>query len=100
MILTEESFSQSVASKNIMIVDFWAEWCGPCRRLSPILDEISSEYNIEIGKVNIDDYPELASKYNISSIPAIIVFEKGIPVKNIVGAQPKHKMIKELEGWL
>jgi thioredoxin 1 len=100
MILTEESFSQSVASKNIMIVDFWAEWCGPCKRLSPILDEISSEYNIEIGKVNIDDYPELASKYNISSIPAIIVFEKGIPVKNIVGAQPKHKMIKELEGWL
>jgi thioredoxin 1 len=100
MILTEESFSQSVASKNIMIVDFWAEWCGPCKKLSPILDEISSEYNIEIGKVNIDDYPELASKYNISSIPAIIVFEKGIPVKNIVGAQPKHKMIKELEGWL
>jgi thioredoxin 1 len=100
MILTEESFSQQVTSKNIMIVDFWAEWCGPCRRLSPILDEISSEYNIEIGKVNIDDYPELASKYNISSIPAIIVFEKGVPVKNIVGAQPKHKMIKELEGWL
>jgi thioredoxin 1 len=100
MILTEELFDQEVLDKNIVIVDFWAPWCGPCKRLSPILDEISLEYNVAIKKLNIDDYPEVASKYNISSIPAVVVFENGIPVKNIIGAQPKHKMVQELEGWL
>ena len=100
MILTEELFDQEVLDKNIVIVDFWAPWCGPCKRLSPILDEISLEYNVAIKKLNIDDYPEVASKYNISSIPAVVVFENGIPVKNIIGAQPKHKIVQELEGWL
>ncbi len=100
MILTDEVFDQEVLDKNIVVVDFWAPWCGPCEKLSPILDEISLEYNVAIKKLNIDDYPEVASKYNISSIPSVIVFENGIPVKNIIGAHPKHKMVKELEGWL
>ena len=85
MILTDEVFDQEVLDKNIVVVDFWAPWCGPCERLSPILDEISLEYNVAIKKLNIDDYPEVASKYNISSIPSVVVFENGIPVKNIIG---------------
>lgn len=100
MILTEESFQQELDSNNVIIVDFWAEWCSPCKKISPILDEISSEYNAIIGKINIDDYPKIAEKYNVTSIPTMMVFEKGVPVKTIIGAQPKHKLVKEFEGWL
>lgn len=100
MILTEESFQQDLDNNNVIIVDFWAEWCTPCKKVSPILDEISSEYNSIIGKINIDDYPKIAEKYNVSSIPTMIVFEKGVPVKTVIGAQPKHKLVQEFEGWL
>lgn len=64
------------------------------------MDEISSEYNIKIAKVHVDENPEIPPKYEVSSIPTIMVFEKGIPVKKIIGAKPKHKLVKELEGWL
>lgn len=100
MNLTFETFSKALEDNNILIVDFWADWCGPCRKVAPILDEISSEYNIEIAKVNVDENSELSSKYEVSSIPTILVFEKGIPVKKLIGAQPKHKLIEELQGWL
>lgn len=100
MNLTTETFSKALESNNILIVDFWADWCGPCLKVAPILDEISSEYNAIIVKVHVDKNPELSSKYEVSSIPTIMVFEKGIPVKKLVGAYPKHKLVKELEGWL
>ena len=100
MHLTSETFSKALDNNDIVIVDFWADWCGPCIKMAPILDEISSEYQAEILKVHVDENPDISSKYEISSIPTIVVFEKGIPVKKIVGAHPKHKMIKELEGWL
>jgi thioredoxin 1 len=100
MNLTTETFTKALGSNNILIVDFWADWCGPCLKVAPILDEISSEYNATIVKVHVDENPELSSKYEVSSIPTIMVFEKGIPVKKLVGAYPKHKLVKELEGWL
>ena len=100
MNLTSETFSKALGDNDILIVDFWADWCGPCNKVAPILDEISSEYNTTILKVHVDENPELSSKYEVSSIPTIMVFEKGVQVKKIIGAQPKHKMIKELEGWL
>jgi len=100
MNLTTETFSKALESNNILIVDFWADWCGPCLKVAPILDEISSEYNAIIVKVHVDENPELSTKYEVSSIPTIMVFEKGIPVKKLVGAYPKHKLVKELEGWL
>jgi thioredoxin 1 len=100
MKLDKDNFDEVLAKNTITIIDFWAEWCGPCRKVSPILDEISSEYNVVIGKLNVDEFPEIASKYNVSSIPNMIVFENGIPVKSIIGAQPKHKLIKEFESWL
>ena len=98
--LTEETFSKSLGENNIMIVDFWADWCGPCLKVAPILEEVEHEYNIQIAKVHVDEQTELAQKYEITSIPTLLVFEKGIPVKKLVGAYPKHKLIKELEGWI
>lgn len=100
MNLTSETFSKALEDNSVLIVDFWADWCGPCLKVLPILDEISSEYNIKIAKVHVDENPEIPSKYEVSSIPTIMVFEKGIPVKKIIGAKPKHKLVKELEGWL
>ena len=100
MNLTSETFSKALEDNTILIVDFWADWCGPCKKIAPILDEISQEYGIEIGKVHVDQEIDLASKYEISSIPTLVVFENGIPVKKLVGAHPKHKLIKEFEGWL
>ena len=84
----------------LKVIDFWAPWCGPCKQVEPILEEISKEYNILVGKLNVDDFPEISQKYQISSIPTMIVFENGIRVKQITGALPKHKLVKELDGWL
>ena len=100
MKLTSETFSKALDENNILIVDFWAEWCGPCRMVAPVLDEIQKEYQVPIAKLNIDEHPELADKYQIRSIPAMIVFEKGVPVKTVIGARPKHILVKEFEGWI
>ena len=98
--LTEETFSKSLGENDIMIVDFWADWCGPCLKVAPILEELEDEYKVQVYKVHVDEQTELALKYEISSIPTLLVFEKGIPVKKLVGAYPKHKLVKELEGWI
>jgi len=98
--LTKETFSKSLDENDIMIVDFWADWCGPCLKVAPILEAIESWYDLPIYKVNVDEQTELAQKYEITSIPTLLVFEKGIPVKKLVGAYPKHKLVKELEGWI
>ena len=100
MILNKDNFDSVTLVNQTMIVDFWAPWCGPCKQVEPILEEISKEYNILVGKLNVDDFPQISQKYRISSIPTMIVFENGIKVKQITGALPKHKLIKELEGWL
>ena len=100
MILNKDNFDSVTLVNQTMIVDFWAPWCGPCKQVEPILEEISKEYNILVGKLNVDDFPEISQKYQISSIPTMIVFENGIRVKQIAGALPKHKLVKELEGWL
>jgi len=81
MNLTNETFSKALEDNNILIVDFWADWCGPCLKVAPILDEIATEYNIQIAKVHVDEQQDLATKYDISTIPTLVVFENGIPVK-------------------
>ena len=100
MNLTSETFSKALEDNTVLIVDFWADWCGPCLKVAPILDEIASEYNVSIAKVHVDEQQSLAANYDISTIPTLMVFENGIPVKTVVGAQPKHKLVKEFEGWI
>jgi thioredoxin 1 len=101
--VTTASFQADVLdSARPVLVDFWAEWCGPCRMVSPILDEISVEYadKISIVKVNVDNEPALAEKYGITGIPALQVFKAGELVKSMVGAKPKAVLVNDLAEFL
>ena len=100
MILTDESFEEVVSQNSTVLVDFWAEWCGPCKKVSPILDEISSETGLLVGKLNVDENPRKPIEFSVSSIPTMVLFKDGVPVKTIIGAKPKHIMMKELEQWI
>lgn len=99
MILTDENFEQVIKSNGLVLVDFWAEWCGPCKKVSPILDEISKEHGILVGKLNIDENPIKPVEFSVSSIPTMVLFEDGVVIKTIIGAKPKHKMLEELSPW-
>ena len=100
---TTESFKTDVleADKPV-IVDFWAEWCGPCRMVSPILDEIATEYSekLKVVKVNVDDHPQLAMDYQVTGIPLLGIFQGGQMVKQLVGARPKAAIVSELTEFL
>lgn len=101
--VTTASFSSDVLSNTKpVLVDFWAEWCGPCRQVAPILDQISQEYagKIEIVKVNVDEEPDLANRYGIISIPTMQVFQGGEVVKQIVGAKPKPALLQDLAPFI
>ncbi|HZK05812.1 MAG TPA: thioredoxin [Actinomycetaceae bacterium] len=101
--VTEESFDAEVLQSPIpVLVDFWAEWCAPCRALSPILERIAEERDgkLKIVKLNIDENPFLAERYQISSIPALTVFVDGEPATTIIGARPKPILEAELAEYL
>ena len=100
MIITDSIFDESIKSNNKILVDFWAEWCGPCKRVSPILDEISNETGLLVGKLNIDENPEKTQEYSVHSIPTMVLFVDGNPVHTVLGAKPKHVLLKELAEWL
>jgi thioredoxin 1 len=102
-VVTEENFETEVLqSDKPVIVDYWAEWCGPCRMVAPVLEEIAAEYadKIEVVKLNIDDNPELSQRYGIMAIPTMNVFSGGEVVKQIVGAKPKSALLRELADYL
>ena len=95
IIITKENFENEVLnSAKPVLVDFWAQWCGPCRMLGPIIEEIANDYEgkVKVGKVNVDEQPNLASKYGIASIPTVIVFKNGKPEKTLVGLRSKNEI--------
>ena len=100
MILTDASFNTIITTSDLILVDFWAEWCGPCKKLTPILEELSSETGLLVGKLNVDENPEKTSEYGVSSIPTVVLFKDGQPVKTIIGAKPKHLLLKDLSEWI
>ena len=100
--VTDETFEADVLQADgPVVVDFWAPWCGPCRAVSPILEQLAQEQpRITFAKVNIDDSPSYASRYGVLSIPTVILFEHGEPQETVIGARPRTHFEKAWERWL
>ena len=96
--ITKENFAQEVLqSEKPVLLDFWASWCGPCRMLSPVVDEVAEERtDVKVGKVNVDEQPELAGEFGVMSLPTLLVFEQGRLVRQAVGARPKASVLELL----
>ena len=98
--LSVDSFkSEVLEEKGLVLVDFWASWCGPCKMLGPILDELSDEVTTKITKVNVDDYPNIAADYGIRSIPTMIIFKEGEKVEQLIGLMQKGAIKEKLENY-
>jgi len=103
IVLTKDNFEQEVLKSEIpVLVDFWASWCGPCRAVAPIIDELSVEFDgrAKIGKVNVDEEGELTAKFRIMSIPTIMIFKGGQMVEKVIGARTKEEFAKMLENHI
>ena len=100
--LNDSTFDETIgASDEPVLVDFWAEWCGPCKMIAPILEEIATEQGqIRIAKVNVDDSPDIARRFEVMSIPTLIMFKDGEPAKRLVGAKPKGALLEEIGEFL
>ena len=94
--LTSANFSETIEKSDVILVDFWAEWCGPCHAVAPVLEKIAEERNLKLVKVNIDENQDLATRYGIQSIPNMVLFEGGQPKASAVGAMPKGMLERSL----
>lgn len=103
VILSDENFQDQIKGSQVpILVDFWAEWCAPCRMIAPMLEEISEEYSgkVKIGKLNVDQNRSIAAQFGVMSIPTLILFKDGEMVDQMVGAQPKENLVKILDAVL
>jgi len=101
--VTDQSFQEDVlASDKPVLVDFWAEWCGPCRMVAPVLEEIAEQHSdkLTVAKLNIDENPRISQRYQVMSIPQMSVFKGGEIVKTIVGAKPKSALLRDLSDYI
>ncbi len=101
--LDDSTFSEAVSASPVpIIVDFWAEWCGPCKMIAPVLEEIASDWDgrLSVGKVNVDENPETARRYEVLSIPTLLIFVDGDVKKRLVGAKGKTQLLQELAEFI
>ena len=101
--LTDATFDESIGSaEHAVLVDFWAEWCGPCKMIAPVLEDIAKEHagRIQIAKLNVDDNPNIARRYDVMSIPTLLVFNDGEVKKRLVGAKGKAQLLEELSEFI
>ena len=99
--LDDGGINDAITADKPILVDFWAEWCGPCRVIAPVLEEIAAEHEgFTIGKLNVDHNPQTAGAHDVMSIPTLILFKDGVEKKRIVGAAPKHKLMADLEEYV
>ncbi len=100
--LSTATFDETVnSSDKALIVDFWAEWCGPCKKVAPILEEINAERDdVTVAKLNVDEHPDIAMKFNVMSIPTMIVFDGGEVAGRVTGALSKGALLQEIDGFL
>jgi thioredoxin 1 len=101
--VNDSNFDQMVLqAKTPVLVDFWAAWCGPCRMVAPLVEELAGEYEgkVTMVKLNVDENPQIASQYGIMSIPTLLIFKNGAPVSNIVGFRPKAELQRSLDAVL
>ncbi|MBB6100146.1 thioredoxin 1 [Deinobacterium chartae] len=99
--ITDQTFASEI-QKGLTLVDFWAPWCGPCRMIAPVLEELAEEYQgkVRITKLNVDENPETAMKFRVMSIPTLILFRDGQPIDTIVGAHPKRSFVAKFDQHL
>jgi len=103
IVLNRENFDKEVLESDLpVVVDFWAEWCGPCRMIAPIIEELATEYKgqLKVAKLNVDENPDIASRYGIKGIPTLIFFKNGEVIERIIGVQPKETLKTKIDELL